>query len=47
MRFGTQNVRCRQRAGSKMAVGKELSKYKFDLVGIKEVVWDKRGTEKS
>lgn len=41
MRFGTRNVRYRQRAGSKMAVGRELAKYRFDLVGVQEVIWDK------
>jgi hypothetical protein len=27
------------------AVAKELSKYKFDLMGVDEVRWDKVGTE--
>jgi hypothetical protein len=33
------------RAGSLRAVGKEISKYKLDLVGVQEVRWDRGGTE--
>jgi len=43
MKFGTRNVRYRQRAGSKMAVGRELARFKLDLVGIREDRWDKGG----
>jgi hypothetical protein len=28
-----------------MTVGKEISKYKLDLVGVQEVGWDRGGTE--
>jgi hypothetical protein len=28
-----------------MTVAKEISKYKFDLVGVHEVSWDRGGTE--
>jgi hypothetical protein len=28
-----------------MTVAKELTKYKSDLVGVQEVVWDRGGTE--
>jgi hypothetical protein len=28
-----------------MTVASEISKYKLDLVGVKEVRWDKGGTE--
>jgi len=44
MRFGTWNVRSLYRAGSLKAAGRELARYKFDLVGIQEVRWDKGGT---
>jgi hypothetical protein len=33
------------RAGSLRAVAEEISKYKLDLVGVQEVVWDGGGTE--
>jgi hypothetical protein len=45
MRFGTWNVRSLYRAGSLMAVAKEISKYKLDLVGVQEVRGDGGGTE--
>jgi hypothetical protein len=45
MRFGAWNVRSVYRAGSHRAVPEELSKYKYDLVGVKEVRWDGGGTE--
>ena len=41
---GTWNVRSLYRAGSLMAVAKELARYKSDLVGVQEVRWDKEGT---
>jgi exonuclease III len=44
MRFSTWNVRSLYRAGSLMTVGKEISKYKLDLVGVQDVRWDKVGT---
>jgi hypothetical protein len=45
VRFGTWNVRSLYRAGSLMAVTKEKSKYKLDLMGVQEVRWDRDGTE--
>jgi hypothetical protein len=45
MRFCVWNVRSLYRAGSLMKVAKEISKYKFDLEGVKEVRWDRGGTE--
>jgi hypothetical protein len=47
MRFGTWNVRSMYRAGSLMAVAKEIPKYKLDLVGVQEVRWGGGGTEPS
>jgi len=44
MRFGTWNVRNLHRSGSHTAAGRELARYKLDLVGVQEVRWDKRGT---
>jgi exonuclease III len=44
MRFGTWNVGSLYRSGSLMTVERELARYKFDLVGVQEVRWDKRGT---
>jgi len=44
MRFGTWNVRSLYRAGSLTAATRELARYKFDLVGVQEVRWDKGGT---
>jgi hypothetical protein len=43
MRFGTWNVRSLYRAGSLMAV----SKYKLDLVGVREVRWEGGGTKQA
>jgi hypothetical protein len=45
MRFGTWNVRSLYRAGSLLAVSKELSKYKLDLVQAQEVRWEGSGTK--
>jgi hypothetical protein len=45
MRFGTWNVRSLYRLGSLKTVLGELAKNKLDLVGVKEVRWDKGGTE--
>jgi hypothetical protein len=47
MRFGIWNVRNMYRAGSLRVVGKEISKYKLDLVGVQEVRWDEGGTERA
>jgi exonuclease III len=44
MSFGTWNVRGLYRSGSLMTVARELGKYKLDLVGVQEVMWDKEGT---
>jgi hypothetical protein len=38
-------VRCLYRAGSLMAVAKEISKYKLDLVGMQNVGWERSDTE--
>jgi exonuclease III len=45
MRFGTWNIRSFYRSGSRVAVSKELSKYKLDLVGVQEVKLEGSGTE--
>jgi exonuclease III len=45
MRFGTWNVRSLYRSGSLKTVSGELAKYKLDLVGVKQVRWEKGGTE--
>ena len=45
--LGTWNVRSLYRAGSLMAVARELARYKLDLVGVQEVRWDKRGTTRA
>jgi hypothetical protein len=42
--LGTWTVRSLYRAGSLMAVARELARYKLDLVGVQEVRWDKGGT---
>ena len=39
--LGTWNVRSLYRAGSLMAVARELARYKLDLVGVQEVRWNK------
>ena len=44
MRFGAWNVRSLYKAGSLTAASRELARYKLDLVGMQEVMWDKRGT---
>jgi hypothetical protein len=44
MRFGMWKVRSLYRAGSLMTVSKELSRYRLDLVGVKEVGWEGSGT---
>jgi hypothetical protein len=47
IRFGTWNVRSLYRPGSLKTVARELGKYKLDLVGVREVRWDKGGTERA
>ena len=44
MRFGTCNVGSLYTSESLTTVIRELVSYKFDLVGIQEVRWDRRGT---
>ena len=44
MRFGTWNVRSLYREGSLTTAARELAGYKFDLVGVQEVMWGKGGT---
>jgi hypothetical protein len=43
IRFGTWNVRSLYRAGSLTAAARKLAIYKFYLVGVQEVRWDKGG----
>jgi hypothetical protein len=45
MRFCVWNVRSVYRAGLLMAVAKEISKYKLNLVEVQEVRRDRGGTE--
>jgi hypothetical protein len=45
IRFGMWNVRSLYRAGSLMAVSRELARYKSDLVGVQEVRWEDGGTD--
>jgi hypothetical protein len=45
MKSGLWNVRGLYRVGSLMTVSRELSKYKFDLVGVQEVRLEGGGTE--
>jgi hypothetical protein len=49
MRFGTWNVRnlYSYRSSSLEMEARELGKYKLDLVGVREVRWDKGGTEQA
>jgi hypothetical protein len=44
MRFGTWNLGSLYRAGSLMTVLRELSRYRLDLVGVQEVIWEGSGT---
>jgi len=44
MRFGTWNVRSLYRSVSLTTVATELANCKLDLVGVKEVRWEKGGT---
>jgi hypothetical protein len=43
MRFGTGNVRSLYRSGSLTTAASGLARYKLDLVGAPEVMWDKEG----
>jgi len=43
MRFGIWNLRSLYGAGSLTAAAREFTRYELDLVGIKEVRWDKGG----
>jgi hypothetical protein len=45
LRFGTWNVKIIYRAGSLRTVVEEVSKYKFDLVGVQKVRRDRGGSE--
>jgi hypothetical protein len=38
-------MECLDRAGTLMIVSRELSKYKFDLLGVQKVRWEGEGTE--
>ena len=44
VRFDTWNVRSLYRLGSCKTVGRELVRYKLDLVVVQEIKWDKGGT---
>ena len=44
MKLSTWNVRSLYRAGSPTTVTRELARYKLELLGVREVRWDKRGT---
>jgi hypothetical protein len=45
MRFGTWNIRSLCWVGAiKSAVG-ELERYKLDLVGVQEVMWEGKGSD--
>jgi exonuclease III len=44
MRFGTWNVRSLYRPGSHTTVSRILARSKLDLLGVREVRWDKEGT---
>jgi hypothetical protein len=43
MRFSTCNVRGLCRSGFLTIAARELGRYKFNLVGVQEVSWDKGG----
>jgi len=44
MKIGTWNVSSFYGAGSLKAAARELARYKFDVVGVQEVRWEKVGT---
>jgi len=41
MKRGTWNVRSLYRAGSLKAAARELARYTLDVLGVREVRWDK------
>jgi hypothetical protein len=45
IRFGTWHVSSLHRTGTLRTAARKLGKYRLDLVGVKEVRWDKSGTE--
>jgi len=47
MRFGARKIRSLYRAGSRTTVGRELARYKLDLLDVQEVMWDKVATERA
>jgi hypothetical protein len=47
MSFGTWNVRSLYRAHSLIVAGRNLARYKLNLVGVQEVSWDKGGRVKA
>ena len=42
--MGTGNIRSFYRASSLKAAARELARYTLDVVGVREVRWDKEGT---
>jgi len=44
MRFSVWSVWSLYRSGSLTTLARELARYKLDLIGVKEVRWDKGGT---
>jgi hypothetical protein len=44
MQFGTWNVRSLYGSGSLTAATRELATYKLELVGVRDVRWEKGGT---
>jgi exonuclease III len=47
VRFYTWNVKSLQRTGALNTGARELGKYRLDLVGVREVRWEKGGTERA
>jgi exonuclease III len=47
MRFGTWDIRSFYRTYALKTVVRELGKYRLDFVGIQEVRWQKRDTERA
>jgi hypothetical protein len=45
MRFGARSVRSLHREGSLTTVGREIAKYKLNLVGVQRVELDRGGNE--
>jgi hypothetical protein len=45
MRFGTWNISTLYRSGPLITAAREIPKYKLDLVGVQEVIWERDGTE--